>query len=78
MERVFCHGETIDNLKRCLTGAKINKENTIVQETGYMDSIITLNKGTNGAGIVALLGPKLSHVQLAVFNPREISKIVQK
>ncbi len=73
-DRVFCHGETTLMVERALRVAGVNPEHAIIQETAFLDSIITCDDRTDGAGLVALIGRALPHLSMGVFNAREINK----
>ena len=68
LDRVFCHGEHARVLERALKEKLDVRHHTIAQETGFLDAIITVDKRTDGPGIMSLLGPHFSHVKMAVFN----------
>nr|MDO8114494.1 DUF2110 family protein [Candidatus Sigynarchaeota archaeon] len=73
LDRVFCHGASMDNVKKALAKSGAKKEHVMVQETGFLDCIITCDKQTNGTGIITLIGPQLPQAKLAVFNASGIS-----
>ncbi len=74
LDRILCHGETKEALERTLLKAGANKEHFMIQETGFLDCIITCDSRTEGAGLVGLIGPRMSHVAMAVFNGAEVAK----
>lgn len=74
LDRVFCHGETKEGIERAIANSGAKKEHIMIQEAGFLDCIITCDARTEGAGIIALIGPSLSHVKLAVFKAAEINK----
>lgn len=76
VDRIFCHGETKDGIERAIAKSGAKKEHVMVQEAGFLDCIITCDARTEGKGIVALIGPALSHVKLAVFNAAEVNKAI--
>jgi len=74
LDRVLCHGETKEGIERAIAKSGAKKEHIMVQEAGFLDCIITCDARTEGAGIIALIGPALSHVKLAVFKAAEVKK----
>jgi len=74
VDRILCHGETKEGIERAIVNSGAKKEHLMVQEAGFLDCIITCDARTEGKGIIALIGPTLSHVQLAVFNAAEVRK----
>jgi hypothetical protein len=77
LERVFCHGETGDRLEKLLAASSKGHDHVTVQETGFLDAVLTCDRRTNGAGIVSMIGPRLSHVQMGVFVPESIKKLLE-
>ena len=76
VDRVFCHGETKEGIERAIANSGAKREHLMVQEAGFLDCIITCDARTEGKGIIALIGPTLSHVKLAVFNAAEVTKAI--
>ena len=76
VDHVLCHGETKEGIERAIANSGAKKEHIMVQEAGFLDCIITCDARTDGKGIVALIGPALSHVKLAVFNAAEVKKAI--
>src|SRR5271157_109974 len=74
LDRVLCHGETKEGIERVITSSGAKKEHIMVQEAGFLDCIITCDSRTEGAGIISLIGPALSHVKFAVFKAAEVNK----
>ncbi len=77
LDRVICHGDTKEAIERTLAKAEAKKEHFMIQEAGFLDCIITCDNRTEGAGLVGLIGPRLSHVTMAVFNGTEIAKLAK-
>ncbi|MHA1793900.1 MAG: DUF2110 family protein [Promethearchaeota archaeon] len=75
MDVVFCHGDTKERLHRELKRIFKDKLPVMVDDLGLFDCTITCKKKTDGAGIVSLLGPKLSHVKFSVLNSKMIKKL---
>jgi hypothetical protein len=76
VDHVLCHGETKEGIERVIAKSGAKREHVMIQEAGYLDCIITCDARTEGKGIVALIGPALSHVKLAVFNAAEVKKAI--
>lgn len=76
LDKITCHGEDAEVLERALREKLGVRHHAMVQQAGFLDVVISVDKRTDGAGIVALLGPLFSHVKLAVFNPRRIDKLL--
>ncbi|MEX2684041.1 MAG: DUF2110 family protein [Candidatus Sigynarchaeota archaeon] len=74
LDRVMCHGETKEIIERTLVKAGAKKEHFIIQESGFLDCIITCDAHTEGAGLVGLIGPRMPHVAMAVFNGAGVAK----
>lgn len=77
LDRVLCHGESLDGIERALEKNKADKKHYMLDNTGLLDTIITCDKNTKGIGLVSLIGPSLSHVKMSVFNPGEIEKLMR-
>jgi hypothetical protein len=77
LDRVICHGDTKEAIERTLVKAGAKKEHFMIQEAGFLDCIVTCDNRTEGAGLVGLIGPHLSHVTMAVFNGAEAGKLVK-
>ncbi|NMC06160.1 MAG: DUF2110 family protein, partial [Candidatus Lokiarchaeota archaeon] len=78
LDRVMCHGDTKESIEHALVKAGAKKEHFMIQESGFLDCIITCDKRTEGAGLVGLIGPRMSHVTMAVFNGAEAGKLVKQ
>jgi len=77
LDRVMCHGEIAEVIERTLVKAGAKKEHFMIQDAGFLDCLITCDKRTEGAGLVGLIGPRLSHVTMSVFNGAEAGKFVK-
>jgi hypothetical protein len=77
LDRVMCHGDTTEAIERTLLKAGAKKEHFMIQDSGFLDCIVTCDNRTEGAGLVGLIGPRLSHVTMAVFNGPEVAKIAK-
>lgn len=77
LDRVLCHGDTREAIDRALLKAGAKKEHFMVQDAGFLDCIITCDSRTEGAGLVGLIGPRIPHVTMAVFNGAEVAKAMK-
>lgn len=76
LDKITCHGETAEVLERTLREKLGVRHHAMIQQAGFLDAVISVDKRTDGAGIVALLGPLFSHVKMAVFNPKRIAALL--
>ncbi|MHA1682768.1 MAG: hypothetical protein ACTSUE_17655 [Promethearchaeota archaeon] len=77
LDRVLCHGETADRLGKLVVDAMKTDRHVMVSEHGFLDTIITCDARTAGAGIVSLVGSKLPHVKFSVFNGSKVREFME-
>lgn len=68
LSRVIVLGAPHNQVIKALKNAEISRDNVKVQSLGLLEHVITCKRGTDGPGIVSLIGKFLPRVPLHVFD----------
>ncbi len=68
LNRVIVLGAPYSQVLKALKKAKVSSDSVKVQSLGLLEHVITCMQGTDGPGIVSLIGKFLPRVPLHIFN----------
>lgn len=77
-DRILCHGELTWRLRDGFTTQVGTTKRFMFQDAGFLDTIVTCDAKTDGAGIIALVGKHFPHVKMGVFNGTKVAKYHQE
>jgi len=68
LNRIIVLGAPYNQVKKALKKAEVSYDSVEVQSLGLLEHVIVCIQGTDGPGIVSLIGKFLPHVPLHIFN----------